>query len=264
MNFFLFLSIFFLFSCKEKTDLEIRKSNNILVVEGEIDNVSEYTYVKISKTASLISNQKIDPYYVDYVIISDNEGNIDTLDKVSKSNPVAYISNKIRGKIGNTYYLKIVDGVNIYTAQSTMPAVPDIDSIYSSTIIPDGKLYPFIRLKDPENQINYYRYYVKYFNRMNYLSYAEEDVLFNGTNWELFPLKEYYQVGDEVEFFLLGIDKPNYEFFKILFQNLAKPASLVNTDDAYDKVNPPSNIVGENVLGYFSAHSVKSVKFTIN
>lgn len=236
-----------------------RDSDPKIVIEGEITDPSFGAYVRISKTSSFQSDTIHIPYDVTYVIISDNIGNMDTLDKFPRSKGLYY--SPIKGEIGRTYYLKVIDGKKIYTAQSTMPKAPKIDTIYSASLITADNILPFIRFKDDKDETNYYRYFVRTSNPI--LSYVEEDKFFNGTTFELFPTKQYYKKGDKIEFVLCGIDEANFVYFKGLFQILAKPPSLVNTDNSAIKENPKSNIIGTNVLGYFSAHSVSSVNFVI-
>lgn len=248
------LFAFLIFSCKERIELDLKENADKLVIEAEIDDEPGPYKVRISRSATYNSGGDRIPYNVSLITISDNQGTIDTLRKV---NDGLYLTNHLQGKIGNTYYLNVIDQGNSYTAVSTLNSVPNIDSIYGSYFLREDNRNVLIRFQDPASQANYYRYYVKINNREPEIMYVFEDRLINGTTWRLNAFREKYEKGDSVEFFLLGIDKANFQYFNVINQNSANTAG---GNQSAAPTNPVSNISG-NVLGYFSAHSKKRAKF---
>jgi len=237
--------------------VELNENTGKIVIEGEVhDGVGPY-YVKLSTSTSFSNNNTFTPYTPSSVIISDNEGNRDSLIKYADG---IYQTTTLRGKVGNTYYLTVKDNSNTYLAQSTLNSSPNIDSFYLSYFLTAENIYPSIVFNDPVDIQNNYRYFVRKNNQPAEYMYVFDDKLINGTKWRLSAFREKYKVGDSCEFVMLGIDKPNWEYFNILVQNQAV-TSGGNENAA--PTNPPSNITGGEVLGYFSAHSRKSVKFVI-
>lgn len=246
--------IFLIFSCKERIVLDLQENADKLVIEAEIDDEPGPYIFRTSRSAIYSSAGNPIPYNVSQITISDNQGAIDTLKKIADG---VYQTTSIQGKIGNTYYVDIIDQSNTYSAVSKLSPAPSIDSIYGSYFLREENRNVLIRFNDPPNEANYYRYFVKVNNRMPENMYVFEDKLINGTTWRLNAFREKYAVGDSVEFFLLGVDKSNFNYYNIINQNSAN-SSGGNKNAA--PTNPVSNFSG-NVLGYFSAHSKKRAKF---
>jgi hypothetical protein len=251
------LSLGLIFSCKEKIELPLNENVNKLVIEAEVHDGAGPYYVKVSKSTVFNSTVTYLPYNVNSILITDNEGNKDSLVKYADG---IYKTTTLRGKVGNTYYLTVNDNSTKYTAQSVLNSSPTIDSFYLSYFLTAENVYPSIVFNDPADQQNNYRYFVRINNKAPERMYIFEDKLINGTKWRLAAFREEYKKGDSCEFFMLGIDRPNWIYFNIIVQNQAV-VSGGNNNAA--PTNPPTNIIGGEVLGYFSAHSRKSVKFVI-
>jgi hypothetical protein len=56
------------------------------------------------------------------------------------------------------------------------------------------------------------------------------------------------------------MDKANFNYWNILIQN---QAAVSGGNESASPTNPPTNITGGEVLGYFSAHSRKTKKFIV-
>lgn len=249
--------VFLIFSCKEKIELPLESQTPQLVIEGQVhDGVGPY-YVQVSMSKAFNSNNTITPINPTLITISDNTGVSDTLTKMKDG---FFQTQNLKGDIGKTYYLKVVYDSKTYTAESTLNSVPDIDSAYAWTFIlkKDSKIAS-IKISDPITETNFYRYFIKINNKFPMRQYVFEDKLINGTKWSLSANQDDVKVGDTVEFSLLGIDKANFEYFKVLLQNNTQES---NGNTAAAPVNPTSNIVG-GALGYFSAHSLKTKTFVI-
>lgn len=244
-------------SCKEKIEVPLKENVNQLVIEGEVSDQPGPYFVKISRSNSFSSSTSFVPHTPQYVIISDNEGNIDSLVKYADG---IYKTSSLQGKVGNTYYLTVKDNDKTYTAQSKLNACPEIDSFYYYYFLSQEFIYPSIVINEPINESNFYRYYVRKNNKSPEFQYVFEDRLINGSRWRFTPFRDEFKSGDTGEFIFLGIDKANFNYWEILVQNLAKDK---DGNQSAAPTNPPTNILGGEVLGYFSAHSKKTIRFTI-
>lgn len=252
-----------IFSCKEKTDVSFQNNIGKLVVEAEIEKDGTRTRceVFVSTTNAFNDSVILVRKAIDWGTISDNLGNLDSL-KIKFSNSNGYYESKnITAEIGRTYYLTLsIDG-KLYKSQATLNSVPNIDSFYTWNFLTEKNKIPSIVINDPVSEKNYYRYHVSKNGIIpDRREYVFEDKLINGTKWAFSSNQQFFDKGDTVVFRLLGMDSKNYDYWKILIQNQARTAGNNNSSSP---TNPPTNIEGVNVLGYFSAHEVKSVTFQI-
>ncbi len=251
LGYTIFLCSFFL-SCKERIDIPLQENINKLVIEGEVHDQAGPYFVKISKSTAFNNNLVFLAHNPNYVVISDNEGNVDTLTKMSDG---IYKTNTLVGKVGNTYYLTVNDNGNLHSAQSVLNPCPTIDSAYFYQFLRPENKNPTVKFKDNSTNQDYYRYFSRINRKPAKNMYVFEDILINGTDWRLSTFRDEIKKGDTVEMFLLGIDKANFNYFEVLVQN---QAAVTGGNEEAAPNNPSTNISG-NVLGYFSAHGKKSV-----
>lgn len=249
-----FSLIFLMFSCTERIDIGLGNHEEKFIIECYIDDYENKAIGIFSMSKPFNNNDSIIMVNPDSIEIKDNEGNIFPMNKTFVSLDGYFSSNTFTPKIGNTYYMKVVYQGKTYTAQSTMTPKIEIDSLYSWTFFgskEDEKLIAS-RIIDPAAQSNNYRYFVK--NRTKNTSkdiqYVFEDRLINGSKFSLTANNQFVKRGDSVEFYLLNIDRPNYNYWNVLIQN----STLVN-NQAAAPADPVSNISG-GCYGYFSAHTV--------
>lgn len=121
-------------SCTEKIDINLDKSESVLVVEGAISEINGQQIVKLSQTAEYFSNQK--PTSVSNAIVTVDDGT-ETVSLKENDSIEGYYNfpEDYNGVIGKTYTLNIeleneIAGQKEYTAQTTVPPLSnDIDSI---------------------------------------------------------------------------------------------------------------------------------------
>lgn len=242
------LSLLFFISCKEEIPLSLTQDIGKIVIEGEVSNDTAAPLVKISKSTAFDNSVIFQPYDVDYVLLTDNIGMVDTMRRIQEG---IYQAQSMRGVIGNTYYLTVKDGTKMYTSQSTIPNMPIIDSAYIFYFLTQDNRNPSVRFQDPPDEVNQYRYFTRVNRKTPTNMYVLEDKLVNGTSWRVSTFRDNLKLGDTAEFVFLAIDRPNYDYWQILVQNQTRTAG---GGDEVAPVNPPSNITG-GVLGYFSAHA---------
>lgn len=260
---FAIISLITLSACEKVIDPELDSVTPQLVIEGVITNTGTPDTVKLSKTINFQATNEFVGVANALVIVTDNTaGIIDTL--TASSTTGYYITNKITGTPGHQYSLRVVSEGKEYTAQSTMPQQVMLDSLYQETETILGKdiIYARCRYTDPANETNQYR--VKAYKNNNPLDYIiiSKDTYNNGLS-KTFDLaasdgnsdkNDNIQVGDIVKIDFMCVDKNDYDYFNSLEQTLDANSAVL--------ANPITNISGGS-LGYFSAHTVETRKFTI-
>ena len=252
-----FIFIVSLFSCKERIDIALAEDVNKLIIEGEVHDGAGPYYVKLSRSTKFGSSTTFLPHTPNLVIIADNEGNRDSLVKHMDG---IYKTTSIQGKVGNTYFLTVNDNSGVYSAESKLNSSPLIDSFYFFFFLTQENINPTIVINEPINEENYYRYFVRKNGRVPEFNYVSDDKLINGSKWRFSAFREVFKKGDSGEFIFLGMDKANFNYWNILIQN---QAAVSGGNESASPTNPPTNITGGEVLGYFSAHSRKTKKFIV-
>jgi hypothetical protein len=255
--YFLILILGSLFSCKERIDIALAEDADKLIIEGEVHDGAGPYYVKLSRSTKFGNSTTFLPHSPSSVFISDNEGNKDSLIKHADG---IYKTTAIQGKVGNTYFLTVNDMSGVYTAQSKLNSSPEIDSFYFFLFLTAENLNPTIVINEPINEENYYRYFARKNGKTPEFNYVSDDKLINGSKWRFSAFREDWKKGDSGEFVFLGIDKANFNYWNILVQN---QAAVSGGNESAAPTNPPTNISGGEVLGYFSAHSRKTKKFIV-
>jgi len=122
-----FIFIVSLFSCKERIDIALAEDVNKLIIEGEVHDGAGPYYVKLSRSTKFGSSTTFLPHSPNSIIITDNEGNKDSLVKHADG---IYKTTSLQGKVGNSYFLTVNDNSGVYTAESKLNSSPEIDSFY--------------------------------------------------------------------------------------------------------------------------------------
>lgn len=250
-------SLVLMFSCKERIDIALAEDVNKLIIEGEVHDGAGPYYVKLSRSTNFGNSVTFLPHTPLSVIIADNEGNRDSLVKHADG---IYKTTTLTGKVGNTYFLTVNDNSGIYRAESRLNSSPEIDSFYFFAFLTADNLNPTIVINEPINEENYYRYFARKNGKAPEFNYVSDDKLINGSKWRFSAFREDWKKGDTGEIVFLGIDKANFTYWNILVQN---QAAVSGGNESAAPSNPPTNISGGEVLGYFSAHSRKTKKFIV-
>lgn len=243
-NLSLFAFTFFIFSCEKVIEIDLKNAPNKLVIEGLITNEAGPYMVKLTKSLGFSQPNNFQGVSDALVIITDNLGNVDTL---KESTSGLYLTNKIQGVIGRTYYLQIVSEGKTYTSVSKMPSKVIMDSLDITYISFGGtdRPYPTPIFTDKAGEQNNYRFITKINGKQDKTNIVWNDNVGDGTysNQPIFADKE-IKKGDTVEVEMQNIDKNVYNYF----------FTLGNTDQGVTPANPPTNIKGD-CLGYFSAYT---------
>lgn len=254
------LLFFGLSSCEKEISLPLDMNQSILVIDGVItDEVGPY-YVSLSRSLAISDTSVFPGIKNATVIIKDNFGKIDTLRHTKDG---IYLTNKIKGVHGNTYFLEVtVDGKK-YSAQSTMPQKVVLDSLRINTFNINGIIrYSVIPVyEDPISLGNSYRFIQKINDSLDKTFHVFNDNLNNGKVNQR-PLgggtdSLEVKLNDLISVEMQCVTRQTYLYYYTLNQQGGAGPGGGTTPS-----NPPSNILG-GALGIFSAHTVQRRGITI-
>lgn len=259
--------ILLLASCQDVIDVELENVSPRLVIEANIsDQAGPYT-VTLSESGNFYLSNEFPAVSAESVILSDENGNRDTLLEVR---PGVYQTRFIQGVRGVNYTLEVKYEGTSYMASSRIPDhIVPIDSLYTEfleeSIFQEEGYYATIYAQDIPNVENYYRYKV-YVNGEVYIFdedteeeeeddnlYLDQDKFFDGQYFNR-PFPQNFKQGDSVSVELYNINKATFDYYNTLIEAIG--ASGVAAPS-----NPVSNF-NNNALGNFNAYTFdrKTVK----
>jgi hypothetical protein len=249
------LSLLTLSSCTKVVDLDLKSAHPQYVIEGNISNAEAPGYVRITRSVNFNEEGSYPAVGNARVIISDDMGRSDTL----KQTTPGYYSTSLQGIPGHTYGLSVLVDGKTFTASSTMPQQVAMDTLYALRESPFGEelTTPYIEYQDPKGSAGYYNFIVyKNDNRSRNLFIAN-DLFDDGlpTSQALRDFDSSYEAGDRIAVEMQSISKEMYDYYFSLQATLAQSAAT--------PANPVRIIRGEDVMGYFSAHTSQKRAITI-
>jgi hypothetical protein len=248
--------------CEKVVNIDLNETETRLVVEGWIYNDAGPHWVELSQTTSYFKPESSPRVRGAVLIISDNQGQIDTLQETT---PGKYETGHLVGVPGRTYQLRISYSGKGYSAETYLPPVVPIDSL---GFIPaedfafggeEGKYLVTFFAIEPQPEKNWYR-----FNLYKYSAITQKDSLVNDKSgsWIItddtalkgevsnLPFEYPFDPGDSVFVEMLSLDRPSYDYLLALQTQLTGDGGMFSPPPA----NPASNISGK-ALGYFGASS---------
>lgn len=239
-------------SCKRIIDIKINAdASSLLVIEGNLTNVSGVQTVAISKTVAY-SNTNIYPAVTGAMVSIVNNGLTYVL---KESQPGQYTTSSLRGRAGQTYVLKVQTGSKSYTATSVMPPTVNLDSVGMTSVSVGTKTVKTVSVfyHDPTGVSNYYRF-VMYANGVQVkqvFTISDEHTDGRVVNTMLYQSDITLKTGDKVDVEMQCIDKNLYDYWYALSQQGGNGPTTAAAPS-----NPTSNF-DNGALGYFSAHTVQ-------
>ncbi len=290
---YLFLGICFsilLFSCEEIVELKVPTSNQFIVVDATITNLPGTQVIRLYKSQNYFDNSAPETLNDAKVVVKDNEGNVYEF-KESLFNRGVYewkVSNKILGKIGNTYQLSIDWNGEHLEATSKLNRVPPIDSIRykksTANLRQSGEGKPsegfeaHFYATDPKGEGDCYR--VKaykngvVFNSPNNLTVMYDSNFQKGSQADglmfILPVRssispELYLNGDSLKVELYSISEAQFDFYFQARQEINN-AGLFSRPAA----NIPTNLINKNKnsvwqgAGWFGTSAIQSKSILID
>ena len=253
------MSLLILSSCEDVIDINLKNTEPKLVIESTITDQAGPYIVKLTKTEDYFDPGIYPIVSGADVIISDDLGNIDTLQETENG---IYQTGIIQGLTGTTYSLSVWTEGKQYSAISTMPEKVNIDSLSSEFIeatprFDDGYIIK-CNFTDPPGINNYYRF--KLYQKgelVNNDIYLRDDLVFDGNIVKIPIMTEVFQINDTVTVELLSLNKTTYDYFKTL-------ADI--TEDGMGRGTAPANPVtnlSNGAMGYFGAFTISSMTIII-
>lgn len=242
-------------SCEKVIDLDYKKNQSKIVIEGNITNEVGPYFVRITNSIALTETGAYPSIDNAIVTINDNAGNSERLTPQGNG---YYRTSTLTGIEGRTYTLTVEVDEQIYTAQSTMPKQVLFDSIRVEEITLGGEgEYNIVPVyKDPIEEGNNYRFVLlvnnKLINQQLVLNDEVKNGLENTLKLEINDDDIELKPGDLISLEMQCIDKRVSLFYTALaLMGDSGPGGGTTPN------NPPNNI-SNGALGIFSAHTVET------
>jgi Domain of unknown function (DUF4249) len=250
------LLAFTLTSCEKVINVDLKNAEPKIVIEGIVDNSGNPAKVIISKSVVFSANNSFPKVSGASVKITDNAGNVFTLNETT---PGIYTNALLIGVIGKTYNLSVTVEGKIYTASSTMPRKAALDTLTQETIGSGtaGSAEKIVNLwyTDPIGFGDYILVGQSINGKPDDAIRVADDSYSDGSSspFPVFGGEAELKTGDAVKIELRFIDKFVYRYMRGL-------ADLQEGNTV--PANPETNITG-NPLGYFSAQTTETKTITI-
>lgn len=242
-------------SCEKVIDVDLKDAEAELVIEAVLQEGKNEFVVSISKTAPYFDNTQSE--IIDDAMVTLKIGNETIVDIPSIGN--GHYANTITATTDTEYQLEVeLDGL-IYTANSYLPEVVLIDSVYAvfeEGFGPRESGYTvYVKYTDPAVVSNYYR--LQHSLNGAYQNKAEDLQVMNdnrndGNQVRIPLMMKTFQKGDLVKIELIHFDEGSYDYFNSLGDIIGSGRGP-NSGSAAPG-NPISNWTN-GALGYFSSIS---------
>jgi hypothetical protein len=249
-----------LVSCQKVIDIDLKDSDPVIVIEGEVNEGDSLHTILVSKSVKFGTANTFPWVKGAVVTLSDAVGNSEVLTEVTDGK---YSSTqfKIKGVQGRAYYLKVeVDG-KTYESTSTIPYKVNLDDILliDNNFEGNGAKTPVPVRQDPAGIQNNYLFDLYIMRSKDNLGWVRDsgvlildDVYSDGvtTQQPIFGTISSFKPGDSIKMTMKCIDRNIYKYFYSL--------SLNGPNGSATPANPVSNISG-GCLGYFSAQTKQTL-----
>ncbi|WP_423146197.1 DUF4249 domain-containing protein [Rubrolithibacter danxiaensis] len=156
-NILLLIVLCLLCSCDDVIDVDVKKEQEALVVEGWLTNQDRLHYVKLYKTIPFFNKPEFPPVQHAVVTLKDNAGHTEVLEEAE---PGIY-SIRMRGRVGRIYTLSIQSDVGEYEAVTEMKRLgTSLDSVTyvykeKSVLYENPGYYPLISGQEKKGKGDY-------------------------------------------------------------------------------------------------------------
>jgi hypothetical protein len=249
-------------SCDEKIDIEIPGGEPKLVVQSEVSNEVDSSYVKLNLTVN---------YYTASPIPEVTNATVDVngVPFVHASKGVYRPASGYVGVVGQTYNLRISYDGKIYTSKSVLEPMFQVDTIFQvfkpkQGFIPEGYSINYVGY-DNRPKIKYTYFRLGYFDTLvKRDSFSDARILFNNNQTPVgvrYPFElpfTRYAKGDECILIFRSIDRNMNDFIEAYNTQTSGAPGPFQVPPA----NLPTNIQG-GAIGYFATHDVVRKRYTV-
>ncbi len=265
--FFFMASILTLIACEDVVEVDLNESTPKLVIEANIlkniavndDNVIR---IRLSKTVPFFNNS-VDPVTDAIVTITDQNGVVTPIP--SSNEDGLYGISDFAVMPGVAYTLEIIVDGETYTATETLVTGVPLEFVEQDN--EGGFSNDEIELKaffnDPPNVQNYYLF--EGLSSKGNMADTFNDEFFDGNEIFGFYSVEDLEAGDEVTFYLHGVNEQFYNFmFTLLQQSSDQSDGPFETQPATVRGNVLNTTNPDNFpLGYFRVSEVSILTYTV-
>ncbi|MCC2548594.1 DUF4249 domain-containing protein [Hymenobacter sp. BT175] len=241
-------------ACQKVIDLDLREADPRLVIEANLADDGQPCTVRLSRSTRYTEPNTFPPVGGATVTLSDDAGGLETL--AATSTPGLYRGASLTGQPGRRYTLRVEADGTAHVAGSTMPtAVPLTGLRAEKSGFGGDNIYLVPEFQDPAGVRNYYLFRQYRNGRLNQSIFLQDDELTDGraNARPLFARNadeaDDLRVGDSVRVDMQCVDADVHRYLRTLTQILQGASTAT-------PANPQSNFSG-NVLGYFSAHTLR-------
>ena len=253
-------AVLFSVSCQKVITLDLKESAPRLTIEGNLADDGQPCTVLVSRSVNYTDTNVFPAVSGAIITLSDNAGGLETLRETST--PGQYRGSTVLGQSGRRYMLRVETGGETYVAASTLPApVVPLAGIKAQKSVFGTNIQLVPVYLDPAGTRNYYLFRQYRNGRRNKSLFLQNDeftdgkanarALGQGGGGGNSDDADKLIAGDSARVEMQNVDADVYEYFRTL--NLTLQGGGMATASP---ANPKSNFTG-NVLGYFSAHSVR-------
>ncbi|MFD1551606.1 hypothetical protein DNU06_03120 [Putridiphycobacter roseus] len=267
-TFLLIITAFLQISCEEVIDIPLNDAAQKIVVEAFTSNIEGRSYVKLTKSSTVYTNNNFEKISGASVIITDQNG-INSVFLEDSTEKGLYLFPSFKVENNMTYDLKInADGEEI-TGTATSSFTPSLDLIMGAPIslLPDT-LTQGLEFFDPSTRLILYLFsdpiptgdnyriiaYINGEKDNNY--YITNDLIGSGEQFGGVLFGADVDSADVVHVELLTMDNANYDYFYSLVNNTGTGPFAATPS------NPVSNLTN-NALGYFGAYLMDTTSFVV-
>lgn len=267
LNSFIVICVVVFTSCTKVIDIDLNSSDPQLIVEAKItDDATQKAEVRLNQSVNFDQSNTFPIVKNAFVTILDQTDNVtDTLKETGAGG--VYQSLKLTGKTGHTYLLTVKTGSKTLTSMATIPrkvALTDIEMRVQS-LFGNTSYATIPKFVDPKGIGDNYRFILSINGKLkNDIAVINDELsdgapngrpIFRGAQSD--DTKEgFLKVGDTIQLEMQCIDKGVYDYFNTLASGGGGGPGGSTTP-----ANPVTNVKGEGVSGYFTAHTtqIKSV-----
>lgn len=239
-------------SCEQKIDIKLNETEPRVIIEGWVSDMpGPYTF-KLAHSASYLGDGKERPISDAVMILSDDQGNRDTLQEQA---PGWYTSTHIQGQQQHNYFLEVQTGGKVYSARDYLPRVNGIAASgyeYNDTLIFGEGYYVGILAQEPAGIGDFYQFRYwrndSLFNGINDLIVSDDRLVDGQLSPFLFPYPN--ELGDTVVVEIRAISQQSYDFFLTFYQQASGGSPFGSAPD-----NLKTNF-DNGALGWFGAAAV--------
>jgi len=258
-----FAFVFAIASCKEEIKLDFPSSEKKLVVEAEISTEMDSSYVKLTMSADYYST---DPYTsVSSATVYVNGINFPYVGNGIYRAPSPYV-----GVTGTLYNLTINNNGSVYNAKSLLDPMFRVDSVFqvfkpAEGFFKAGYTINYLGFDDrPKIKYTFFKL-GKFDTILQRDSFGQQRILFNS---DLTPVGVQYAF--ELPFTRLQKGEESILLFRSIDKNMNDFIEAYNTQTSgapgpfkVPPANLPTNVVGTNVIGYFTCYDVVRKRYKV-